>query len=167
MKRASILFFLLAATLKLAAQNPSTMNINQEAPVVQKAEIFINASPEKVWQVLTAIQNWDTWNERIKDPQLEGNLNTGSTFTWRINGSKIKSTITSFTPNAILGWQGKAFGASAIHIWYLSPSENGTLVKVEESMEGWIIQLMKKKMNVKLHEDMVFWLEQLKRESEK
>lgn len=34
-------------------------------------------------------------------------------------------------------------------------------------MEGWIINLMKKKMNEKLADDMVFWLGQLKEECEK
>lgn len=44
---------------------------------------------------------------------------------------------------------------------------NGMKVRVEESMEGWLIKLMKKKMNEKLAEDMLYWLEQLKNESEK
>jgi hypothetical protein len=34
-------------------------------------------------------------------------------------------------------------------------------------MEGWLISLMKKKMNIILEQDMMFWLEQLKIESEK
>ena len=111
---------------------------------------------------MTNIQNWNKWNERIKSPKLKGNLEVGSSFTWKTNGSKIKSKIHSFTPNKILGWQGKALGASAIHNWYLEPTENGTKVVVEESMEGWIISLMKKKMNEKLEDDMLYWLEQLK-----
>lgn len=34
-------------------------------------------------------------------------------------------------------------------------------------MEGWIIALMKKKMNEKLADEMNFWLEKLKEESER
>jgi len=148
-------------------KNQSQMTINQEAPVVQINEIVINATPEKVWQILTNIERWDKWNERIKKPKLQGQLDEGSSFTWKTNGSKIKSKIHSFKPNEVLGWQGKAFGANAIHNWYLEPTGNGTKVIVEESMEGWIINLMKKKMNEKLAEDMIFWLEQLKEECEK
>lgn len=143
------------------------MKINQEAPVVQTKEIVINATHEKVWEILTDIQSWDKWNERIKKPKLQGDLEVGSGFTWKTNGSKIKSTIHTFTPIKVLGWQGKAFGASAIHNWYLEPTENGTKVLVEESMEGWIINLMRKKMNEKLANDMLYWLEQLKQECEK
>ncbi|AWW32815.1 polyketide cyclase/dehydrase [Echinicola strongylocentroti] len=143
------------------------MTINKEAPVVQIKEIIINATPEKVWQILTNIGSWNEWNERIKQPTLQGDLEVGSSFTWKTNGSKIKSRIHSFSPNKTLGWKGKAFGASAIHNWYLEPTENGTKVSVEESMEGWIINLMKKKMNEKLADDIIYWLEQLKKESEK
>ena len=160
-------FFLTAMTINVKAQNQSQMTINQEAPVAQKNEIVIKATLEKVWHILTNIESWDKWNERIKKPILNDNLEVGNTFTWKTNGSKIKSKIHSLTPNKILGWQGKAFGASAIHNWYLEPTENGTRVRVEESMEGWIINLMKKKMNEKLAEDMLYWLEQLKKECEK
>jgi len=143
------------------------MTINQEAPVIQTKEIFINAAPEKVWDVLTNIKNWGAWNNRIKKARLKDALKVGTVFTWKTNGSKIKSKIHTYKTNQILGWTGKAFGAKAIHNWYLEPIENGTRIKVEESMEGWIIQLMKNKMNSILKEDMFFWLEQLKRESEK
>lgn len=167
MKQGLILIFLTAMAINVKAQNQSQMTINQDAPVVQTNEIVINATSEKVWQILTNIQNWDKWNERIKKPKLLSNLQDGSSFTWKTNGSKIRSKIHSFSTNKILGWRGKTFGASAIHNWYLEPTENGTKVKVEESMEGWIINLMKKKMNERLAEDMLYWLEQLKQECEK
>ena len=154
-------------TINVKAQNQAQMTINQEAPVVQKNEILINAEHEKVWQVLTNIESWDEWNKRIKKPKLQSHLGVGSNITWETNGSKIKAKIHSFTPNVVLGWQGKAFGASAIHNWYLEPTENGTKVIVEESMQGWVINLMKKKMNEKLAEDMLYWLEQLKQKCEK
>lgn len=167
MKQSLILIFLIALAVKVKAQNQSQMTINQEAPVVQTNEIVINATPEKVWQILTNIDNWNEWNERIKKPTLQGDLEVGGKFTWKINGSKIKSIIHSISLNKILGWEGKTFGASAIHNWYLEPTENGTKVRVEESMEGWIINLMKKQMNEKLADDMKYWLKQLKEESEK
>lgn len=167
MKQGLILIFLTAMTINVKAQNQSPMTINQDAPVVQKKDIIINATPEKVWQILTNIDNWGQWNQRIKQPKRQGPLEVGNTFTWKTNGSKIKSKIHSCSPNKVFGWQGKAFGVSAIHNWYLEPSGKGTKVSVEESMQGWIINLMKKKMNEKLEEDMLFWLAQLKQESEK
>jgi len=49
----------------------------------------------------------------------------------------------------------------------LERNDGGTLVKVEESMEGWLIGLFKNKMNKALEKDMQYWLEVLKRESER
>jgi uncharacterized membrane protein len=142
------------------------MTINQDAPVVQIQEIIVNAPPEKVWQVLINIDRWAEWNERISKPELLDDLEVGSTFVWKTNGSRIKSRIHSLFPNKMIGWHGRAFGASAIHNWYLEPTKNATKVRVEESMQGWIIKLMKNKMNEKLADDVAYWLEKLKKECE-
>jgi len=72
-----------------------------------------------------------------------------------------------FDAHKTLGWTGKTFGARAIHIWHFEKVEGGTKITVEESMKGWLISLMKKKVNIILEKDMMFWLEQLKIESEK
>lgn len=167
MKQILSLILLTASAGFANAQNQLPMTINQEAPVVQTKEIFIDASPEKVWEVLVQIENWDDWNDRISQPVVNEKPEVGSTFTWKTNGSKIKSKIHTLQPNRILGWTGKTFGATAIHNWYLDSSGKGTTVKVEESMDGWIIGLMKKKMNRILADDMAYWLEKLKTESEK
>ena len=167
MKQSLNLTFLIAMAVNVKAQNQPQMTINQEAPVIQTKEITINTTPEKVWGIITNIENWDKWNARIKQPLLKGALGVGTIFTWKTNGSKIKSKVHTLSSNETLGWTGKAFGASAIHNWYLEPTENGTKVRVEESMHGWIISLMKKKMNKKLADDIKYWLEQLKIESEK
>lgn len=148
------------------AQIHVNMTINQEAPVVQSKEIIINAAPEKVWNVLTNIKAWGSWNTKINDIILNEELNAGAVFSWKINGSKIKSKIHTFKQNQVLGWTGKTFGATAIHNWYLEPTESGTKVMVEESLDGWILHLIKKKMNKQLADDMQYWLEQLKIESE-
>lgn len=143
------------------------MTINYKAPVVQTKETIINAKPQKVWTVLTEIKNWSNWNTKIKNPIIKVAPKVGASFTWKTNGSKIKSEIHTFNQSSEFGWTGKTFGAKAIHNWYLEPTENGTRVIVEESMEGWIIGLIKKRINNILEKDMIYWLEQLKKESEK
>jgi len=143
------------------------MKINREAPVVQTNNITISANPERIWSVLTDIEKWPNWNSKIKNPKLKEELNIGVSFTWKTNGSKIKSQIHTFNPNRAIGWIGQNFVAKAIHNWYLEPTKNGTKVTVEESMEGWLIQIMSKKMNNILKEDIKYWLQQLKIECEK
>jgi len=143
------------------------MQINQNAPVIANAEIFINATPEQVWAVLTNINQWTKWNSKISKSVVHQPVAKGSTFSWTINGAKIQSQLHTVDTNKSLGWSGKTFGATAIHNFYLSTSGEGTLVKVEESMEGWLVRLFKNKMNKDLAKDMVYWLEQLKMESER
>ena len=167
MKPTLNLIFTIALATNVEAQNQANMTINQNAPVIQKREIIIKVRPEKVWEVLTKIENWDKWNYRIKKPKIDGRSEAGKKFTWKTKGSKIKSEIHTFIPYKTLGWKGKTFGAKAIHNWYLESTEQGTTVVVEESMEGRVIGLMKKKMNRILAEDMTYWLEQLKIEFEK
>jgi len=149
------------------AQSQSDMSINKSAPVVQSKSIFIKANPKKVWQVLTDIEKWDEWNQRITKPRLDQKLDVNTSFSWKIKGTKIKSTIEVFKTEEILAWSGKTFGAKALHYWFLEPTQNGTKVSVEESMEGWLISLMKKKMNGNLADDMEHWLQQLKKKCEK
>lgn len=149
------------------SQESQQMNINQDAPVIQKNQIFINAPNGKVWKVLTSINEWSNWNSLISKAQLESNLSKGSAFKWKIKGAKINSIIQSCNENEIFGWTGKTFGGTAIHIWNLEKSENGTVVKVSESVEGWLVKLFKDKMNKDLINDMALWLDELKTECER
>ena len=143
------------------------MKINEKAPVKQAKQIQIQADPEKVWAVLTDIDNWVNWNEKITQARTEGKPIKGGRFNWKVNGAKINSTLHTVEPYKVFGWSGTTFGGSAIHNWYLSANREGTLVKVEESMEGWLVGIFKSKMNKDLEKDMQFWLEMLKKESEK
>jgi uncharacterized protein YndB with AHSA1/START domain len=166
-KVASMRFSFTALLPTSEAQTSCKMQINQKAPVKQANQILINASPEQVWAVLTDINNWVSWNEKIIRADLVENLTLGAKFSWKVNGANIQSTLHTVKPNTTFGWSGSTFGGSAIHNWYLEPHDGGTLVKVEESMEGWLVSLFKTKMNKALEQDMQYWLEALKRESEK
>ena len=38
------------------------MTINQAAPVVSRAEIEVGADVQTVWDVVTRVADWPTWN---------------------------------------------------------------------------------------------------------
>lgn len=142
------------------------MQINQNAPVKQTNQIYIQANPEKVWKILTEINNWVKWNDKITKVKIEGKPVVGNPFSWTVNGANIKSILHTVEKNRTFGWSGITFGGSAIHNWYLESKDGGTLVKVEESMQGWLVGLFKHKINADLAKDMQYWLERLKKESE-
>lgn len=142
-------------------------SINNNAPVKCSKTITINASSEKVWSLISDINNWATWQTDISKPKLNGGLKPETTFDWKIGGAQIHSTLHTIEPNTHMGWTGKAFGIYAIHNWTLTESDGRTMVKVEESMEGFFAKLFKKSFNKSLEKGMQNWLDLLKFESEK
>lgn len=143
------------------------MKIDALAPVVVKSEIEINSPVELVWRRLTDINHWPVWNDRIIRAQIAGKPEVGSEFKWSAKGSRIRSSIHTYTPNESFGWTGKALGSTAIHNWYIESTKNRTIVRVEESMDGWLVRLMKAKLTSILKDDMDFWLDSLKAECER
>ncbi len=142
------------------------MQVDSNAPVFQANEILIHARPERVWAVLTAIEQWPDWNLKITKAALENPVGAGARFQWTVNGARIQSILHTVEAHRAFGWSGTTFGGSAIHNWVLENKNGQTLVKVEESMGGWLVSLFKKKMNRDLASDMQYWLEQLKAQSE-
>ncbi|MCF7807061.1 MAG: SRPBCC family protein [Candidatus Marinimicrobia bacterium] len=143
------------------------MDINENAALKTSQEIEIEASVGTVWNIQTNIESWPDWQPEITDAKMMGSLELGSTFTWKSGGFKLTSTINKLTENSFIGWSGKGFGASAIHTWEFIALENGnTLLRTNESMDGWLVKLLKGMMKKKLHESLDVWLKALKVASE-
>jgi uncharacterized protein YndB with AHSA1/START domain len=169
MFKKSILLTAISLTIStgLLAQNNSKMkSVNSNAPVKCSKTITINANCEKVWTVMTNINNWTTWQTDISKSKLNGELKPGSTFVWKSGGAKINSTLHAVEPLKNFGWTGKAFGMFAIHNWTLTEINSQTTVSVDESMEGFFAKLFKKSFNKNLQKGMQNWLDLLKRECE-
>lgn len=166
----SILLTAISLTISAGsfAQNNSKMkSINNNAPVKCSKTITINASSEKVWTILTNINDWANWQTDINKPKLNGDLKSNTTFDWKTGGAKIQSTLHTVEPNKNFGWTGKTFGIFAIHNWTLTETNGQTKVSVDESMEGFFAKLFKKSFNKNLEKGMQNWLELLKQECEK
>lgn len=110
--------------------------INKQAPVLAQRELQIPAEPVSVWRVLTQINDWPKWQRGVTSAALHGPLQVGTKFTWRAGGLVLRSKIHTCEPGIMLGWTGNTIGASAIHNWTLKRTGAGTLVEVEESLDG-------------------------------
>jgi uncharacterized protein YndB with AHSA1/START domain len=161
------LFCLLILTSSFAKNNSKMKSINKNAPVKCSMTIIINASSEKVWDVLTNINQWAVWQIDISNANLKGQLIPETTFDWKTGGAKIHSTLHTIEPYKNFGWTGKTFGIFAIHNWTISENNGKTTVAVEESMEGFLAKIFKSSFNKSLEKGMQNWLELLKREVEK
>jgi uncharacterized protein YndB with AHSA1/START domain len=142
------------------------MEINQDAPLVARKEIFIQAQPQVVWKIHTDINSWSQWQTGIASSKLDGPLTAGAVFQWKPGGMTINSTIEVVEPNERIGWTGTAIGTQARHIWTLKPQKDGTLLTTEESMDGWLTRALKVMMPRFLEESLDTWLQSLKKQSE-
>ena len=142
------------------------MEINPRAPLVARKEIFIQASPEAVWKIQTDIGAWKEWQPDISKSQIDGALATGSVFTWTSGGFSVTSMLQEVVSRQRIAWTGKALGSQARHIWIFKPQNGGTLVTTEESMEGWLISILKPLMPGFLDRSLDVWLKNLKNRAE-
>jgi hypothetical protein len=147
-------------------KNIMNIGINENAPVVAKNEILINAPIEKVFSTLKDINNWINWRHSISKCNLIEPLAENAKFKWSSDGLNYKSTIHTIKEDAF-GWTGTTIGAYAIHNWFFEEINGKTLMKVEESLEGFFIRLMKKSMKEKLEKIIITDMTELKTECEK
>ncbi|MBI4784040.1 MAG: SRPBCC family protein [Oscillatoriophycideae cyanobacterium NC_groundwater_1537_Pr4_S-0.65um_50_18] len=142
------------------------MEINLKAPAIAQHQITINATSETIWQILTDINQWATWNPNISEARLEGALKPGSTFRWKSGGTAVLSTLQEIEPQRRLSWTGQVIGTRAIHVWMLEPQGDCVIVRTEESFEGWLVQLTKGMMQRMLDTSLQEWLKHLKQKAE-
>ncbi len=142
------------------------MTINTDAPAVSRREIRIQASPVEVWAVHADINAWSDWNADISASRLHGDLAPGAVFEWKSNGVSVTSTIEEVDPGHRIGWTGRARGAQARHLWVLEKDGDGTIIRTEESIEGWVTRLLRKQVQRSMDASVDAWLQDLKTEVE-
>jgi len=131
--------FLLSATL--------LMSFNLMAKEI-KTEIVIQATPEKIWKILTDFENYPQWNPFITS--VTGEVEKGNKVVVNIkppNGSSItfKPTILSKIDNKELSWQGKLLFKGFFdgkHKFELRNNGNGTTTFIQsEKFSGILVWL--------------------------
>lgn len=116
-----------------------------------KTQIAINASPEKVWSVLTNFNDYPNWNPFIKE--LTGNVKVGSKIKAHLQPEGQKGMV--FTPTVLAFNQYKEFRwlghfilpglFDGEHIFELVDNGNGTTTFIQsEKFKGILIPMLKK-----------------------
>jgi uncharacterized protein YndB with AHSA1/START domain len=143
------------------------VRVNENAPAVGSAEVEVAADPERVWEVLTAIDDWPSWNPDVTSASLEGGLTQGSRFQWKAGRATITSTLQRVERPSLIGWTGKTLGLRAIHVYRLEPHGAATFVSSAESWEGIVARVFRKRMQRTLDRAMEDGLLHLKAEAER
>ena len=118
-----------------------------------KTEILINASPEKVWSILTNFKEYPQWNPFIKS--ITGEVSLGKKFKAVIGfpgeGMTFKPKVLAFKKNKEFRWKGHLFISGLFdgeHKFELVDNGNGTTTfKQSEKFGGILIPFFKKMLN--------------------
>ena len=133
-------------------------------------EIFINAPPETVWDVLIKAKEWEDYYEGASDLVLidnsTGRLNQNSIFTWKTMGLDFTSTIEEFEAPYCLSWASVNKSIQGYHAWLIIPTENGSRLITSEAQHGFMTLPQKLFVPNKLGRLHDTWLEEIKRKSE-
>jgi hypothetical protein len=156
----------MADETRAASGGSSLIGINEEAPVAGASEIEVAAALESVWDVLTAIDRWPSWNPDVKSVSMQGDVVEGTVFRWKAGPGTITSTIGRLEPPRLIAWTGKTLGIKAIHFYRLEPRGSGTFVRSEESYEGPVARLLRGSLQKTLDSALADGLRYLKDEAE-
>jgi uncharacterized protein YndB with AHSA1/START domain len=112
------------------------MDINHSAPATATGEVQIDADPHTAFAVLSALEQWPSWNPDVKSVEVKGRVEPGTVFCWKSGASTLTSKLEVVDPPREIGWTGTTMGIRAIHVFHFVPSANGTVVRSEESWDG-------------------------------
>ncbi|HEX5017522.1 MAG TPA: SRPBCC family protein [Actinomycetes bacterium] len=145
----------------------SVVTLNEHAPVLASSEVVIAADPQIVWDVLTDFGRWPDWNADVRMMWLQGDGQAGTTFRWKTRSNTINSRIEHVdSPSRIL-WTGKSSGIRATHLHELEARNGGTFVRTEESFEGLVARILRRRLNKVVQAALDSELRQLRIEAER
>ncbi|ETK35993.1 SRPBCC domain-containing protein [Microbispora sp. ATCC PTA-5024] len=116
--------------------------IDDRAPLVSSSSLVVDASPARVWAVMTDLASWAGWATGIRVLEA-GEVRPGERFRWRLNGITLRSRFAVVEPERELIWTGTFLVYRAVDRHVLEPLPGGrTRVTVEESLAGPFLPLM-------------------------
>ena len=111
-----------------------------------RTEIEINAPPEKVWQILTAFENFPQWNPFIR--RIDGELSVGARLRVALQppGGRswtFKTKVLNVEPNREFRWLGKLILPGIFdgeHSFRIEPLDSGGVRFIqEENFKGILV----------------------------
>jgi uncharacterized protein YndB with AHSA1/START domain len=143
------------------------MEIDRNAPATAEGELRIDADPPTVFSVISAIDQWPSWNPDVRSVRLEGPVQPGTVFRWKSGPSSLTSTLQVVDPPRELAWTGVTMGIRAVHVFRFQADDGGTLARSEESWEGLLPSLLKGYSRKTLDKSIRGVLSRLKAEAER
>lgn len=119
------------------------VDVDRSAPAVAEGSTQIAAPPDVVWDVISDLAAWPTWNRDVRSITLSGPLEPGSEFRWKSGASSLVSRLEVVDPPREIAWTGVTMGIHAVHVFRFEPKDGGTMARSEESWRGVLPSLLK------------------------
>jgi uncharacterized protein YndB with AHSA1/START domain len=129
--------------------------------------MLIYAPIETIWDLLSDVGSWPSWQPSISRVKAPRPLVVGSVFLWQKGGMDCTSTVEEIEAPTRIVWTGPTQGLNSTHVWTLTQMEDGVLVKTEESWEGKPPKDQVAKMQKALDTSLRDWLQNLKQIAER
>lgn len=114
-----------------------------------KTAITINASKEKIWEILTDFENYNQWNSFIKS--VTGTLKVGNQIKVELQGMTFKPVVLTLNENSELKWLGHLWFKGLFdgeHKFKLTDNGNGmTIFEHSENFSGILVKLFSKSLD--------------------
>ena len=141
-------------------------SIDEDAPVVLRRHVRIEAPIERVWRLHLDLSGWTHWQSDIDTAHADGPPDPGTTFQWSSDGLSIASTVYALdAPNRIL-WGGPELGLTGIHEWTFTADGTTTVVRTAESWDGESVRADPENLQEALADSLASWLDDLRAAAE-
>ncbi|CAL9407974.1 hypothetical protein SUDANB145_01599 [Streptomyces sp. enrichment culture] len=160
----------LLTALPLAFGGPAPVGIDEQAPVISRDDIVIDAPLERVWRIQTDVESWPAWQPGVSSSvkRTPGPLRPGSSWVWSTEGlENITSTVKQVRPGHRIVWGGPAQGITAVHVWTFTRAEDGVHVHTEESWSGEPVTADTARLQEALDASLDTWLHNLEQRAER
>jgi uncharacterized protein YndB with AHSA1/START domain len=122
------------------------IEVDSSAGCFSEQEVIISSPVEKVFQILSDVNNWPAWHSGVTKAQINGPAKPGAGFKWKAGGLNINSRLHTVNEPSEIGWTGRIWWIKAVHNWSLSYENHETKVIVKESLKGLGSSLMQKSL---------------------
>ena len=139
--------------------------LNPDGARLHEVSIEINATPEKIWKVITEPNEWPKWHPQVSRARSNDRVRGGSSFIWEHGKKHHSDVIQDEKPFRII-WFSRALTHLSLTRWTIEPTgKNSSKVSLGESRDGFFLYLS---LSPEEHQkELQDWLTYLKKEVEK
>lgn len=125
------------------------------------SSIGIEKNIETVWDILTNVSQFSRWNPLIKHAAIYGPFVKGTRSKILVGKWDFDCNIEHVKPLKEIHVVGKSIGIRISFLFSLAPAPNGSLMKINMGIDGWIARIFKRKTENGINEFMGIFLSSL------